>query len=331
MSDCFFSVVFDGEIRQDLDISEVKPALADLLKIDLQRVDKLFENTPVTIKREIDFIGGLKYVKAFKQAGACCRLEITGEKSFEVVAPSSESHTEMSETNAQAIASVEKARWIFEEVEKRLEWIKELNEAIEKIRREQSGAWGQKRLAYNVKLNEVWNERTEKMADLIKKDKEVLREQIKKLKIIALKFNPGLQDADFTNPRFRSGDSGAEDSPLNQAMQSVHRSYNLIRQIELYAQVSNVDPASGASKSGCFIATAVYGGSRTPQVQILRRFRDECLQHSRRGRAFIRFYYKVSPPVACIIAKTVWLKRLIRTILDALVRKIGYNGGDDVG
>ena len=169
------------------------------------------------------------------------------------------------------------------------------------------------------------------MADLIKKDKEVLREQIKKLKIIARKFKPDLQDADFTNPRFLSGDLGAEDSPLNLAMQSVHRSYNLIRQIELYAQVSNIDPASGASKSGCFIATAVYGGSRTPQVQILRQFRDECLQHSRRGRAFIRFYYKVSPPIASIIAETLWLKKIVRTMLDALVRKIGNNGGDDVG
>jgi hypothetical protein len=33
------------------------------------------------------------------------------------------------------------------------------------------------------------------------------------------------------------------------------------------------------------------------------------------GRAFVKAYYKYSPPVADYIAKRDWLRRLVRTIL----------------
>ncbi|HXG64847.1 MAG TPA: CFI-box-CTERM domain-containing protein [Blastocatellia bacterium] len=58
-------------------------------------------------------------------------------------------------------------------------------------------------------------------------------------------------------------------------------------------------PASSTNesskKSGCFIATAAYGSAFAPEVLIFRQFRDEILLNSTKGRAFITFYYAISP------------------------------------
>ena len=53
--------------------------------------------------------------------------------------------------------------------------------------------------------------------------------------------------------------------------------------------------SSGESTGGCYIATAVYGSYDCPEVWTLRRFRDEVLAKNCFGRAFIRFYYALSP------------------------------------
>ncbi len=54
----------------------------------------------------------------------------------------------------------------------------------------------------------------------------------------------------------------------------------------------------------CFIATAAYGTPMHPFVELLRNFRDEILIKFRAGRAFVRFYYKNSPPLAAAIEKS---------------------------
>jgi hypothetical protein len=53
-----------------------------------------------------------------------------------------------------------------------------------------------------------------------------------------------------------------------------------------------------ASARGCFIATACYGSADAPDVVFLRAWRDTRLMPSRAGRAFVRAYYAVSPPIA---------------------------------
>lgn len=58
---------------------------------------------------------------------------------------------------------------------------------------------------------------------------------------------------------------------------------------------SGSDSGSGTSNSGCYIATMVYGSYDAPEVWVLRRFRDNVLQHSRGGRWFIGWYYSWSP------------------------------------
>ena len=42
---------------------------------------------------------------------------------------------------------------------------------------------------------------------------------------------------------------------------------------------------------GCFVATAVYESPDSPEVQVLRQFRDEVLNPNPIGRRLVDFYY----------------------------------------
>lgn len=66
---------------------------------------------------------------------------------------------------------------------------------------------------------------------------------------------------------------------------------------------------------GCFIATAAYGYYSHPKVQLLRDFRDRFLLTNPPGRAFVRWYYRHSPPAAAFIAPHETLRALVRWTL----------------
>lgn len=66
---------------------------------------------------------------------------------------------------------------------------------------------------------------------------------------------------------------------------------------------------------GCFIATAVYGDAYAEEVIALRRFRDETLSSNAFGRAIIRIYYKISPPIAHQLRKMPLTSQLLKKIL----------------
>lgn len=70
---------------------------------------------------------------------------------------------------------------------------------------------------------------------------------------------------------------------------------------------------------GCFIATAAYGSYEERHVKILREFRDRYLLTNIPGRAFVSFYYKVSPPIADFIRDSEVLKALVRVALLPLI------------
>ena len=74
----------------------------------------------------------------------------------------------------------------------------------------------------------------------------------------------------------------------------------------------------------CFIATAAYGSVLEPHVVALRQFRDQYLERTALGRAFIRLYYRHSPPVAAVIAQHEWLRFLVRMLLTPLVLAIAF-------
>lgn len=72
----------------------------------------------------------------------------------------------------------------------------------------------------------------------------------------------------------------------------------------------------------CFIATAVYGGVNTREVEKLRKFRDNKLRKNRAGRAFIAFYYKTSPPIANWLIEHPKIASKVRLVLDKLVSRL---------
>jgi len=87
---------------------------------------------------------------------------------------------------------------------------------------------------------------------------------------------------------------------------------------------SNQLHAKGASRSGCFVATVVYGEPFAPEVELLRSFRDKVLVRHFSGRLFVRFYYAgagqfmahlLSSHCPCLIPH-------VRRSVDAIVRRI---------
>ena len=80
--------------------------------------------------------------------------------------------------------------------------------------------------------------------------------------------------------------------------------------------ISSVGPlwefTTEEAPSLCFIATAAYGTPMGEEVQILREFRDEYLLTNSVGRAFVDFYYRVSPPIAQFITEHPSLKPIVR-------------------
>jgi hypothetical protein len=76
------------------------------------------------------------------------------------------------------------------------------------------------------------------------------------------------------------------------------------------------------SSSGCYVATSVYGDYDAPQVQVLRRWRDQTLSRSSLGRSFVRFYYSVSPSLVRAVGDRRWFSTPTRWVLDRLIRKL---------
>ena len=79
-------------------------------------------------------------------------------------------------------------------------------------------------------------------------------------------------------------------------------------------------------KSGCYVATAVYGSYDCPQVWTLRRYRDYTLAETWYGRAFIHTYYAISPTLVKWFGDTEWFKKMWRGALDKMVNSLQGKG-----
>jgi hypothetical protein len=78
----------------------------------------------------------------------------------------------------------------------------------------------------------------------------------------------------------------------------------------------------------CFIATAAYGTETAAELNILRDFRDQVLLKNVLGSLFVGAYYKVSPPVADFIAKSDFLRAVVREMLiDPVVNLLQWSQG----
>lgn len=82
-------------------------------------------------------------------------------------------------------------------------------------------------------------------------------------------------------------------------------------------------------KTGCYVATAVYGSYDCPQVWTLRRYRDFSLAKTWHGRLFIHAYYAISPTIVKWFGETRWFKNMWRAKLDKMVQRLNEKGYQD--
>ena len=77
-----------------------------------------------------------------------------------------------------------------------------------------------------------------------------------------------------------------------------------------------------SSEGRCFIASAAYGTPFAPEINVLRKWKDEGLTTNKSGRLFVKFYYNISPPVAKFISKSTFLKKGVRLILEPFINHL---------
>ena len=87
-------------------------------------------------------------------------------------------------------------------------------------------------------------------------------------------------------------------------------------------RLNDIQVAEVLKKSGCFIATAVYGSPYADEVIILKEFRDNWLLNNGLGKVLVRFYYWISPPIANQIAKRQYLRSFAKSALIIFVINI---------
>ena len=80
------------------------------------------------------------------------------------------------------------------------------------------------------------------------------------------------------------------------------------------------------TKSGCYVATAVFGSYDCPEVWTLRRYRDFRLATTWYGRLFIHLYYSTSPTLVKWFGSREWFRRPWRKILSRKVRRLQEAG-----
>ena len=73
---------------------------------------------------------------------------------------------------------------------------------------------------------------------------------------------------------------------------------------------------------GCYVATCVYGSYDSPEVRILRRYRDDTLSKTKLGMLFIQMYYALSPFAVHYFGKSKWFNALGKIFLDNLISRL---------
>lgn len=93
-----------------------------------------------------------------------------------------------------------------------------------------------------------------------------------------------------------------------------------------YLSLFSEDITGHSDGNGCYIATAVYGSYNCEQVWTLRRFRDDYLKKRLWGKAFIKFYYRVSPQLVVQYGNRMDVVALVKKMLDYFVTFLNKRG-----
>lgn len=109
---------------------------------------------------------------------------------------------------------------------------------------------------------------------------------------------------------------------------SLNQLYDIIDKKTTADEVINSNNNS-PQKSGCYIATCVYGSYDCPEVWTLRRYRDQVLTETWAGRLFIKTYYAVSPKLVQWFGDTSWFRMIWRKRLDKLIKRLRKSGMED--
>jgi len=92
--------------------------------------------------------------------------------------------------------------------------------------------------------------------------------------------------------------------------------------LKILTESGQLKHAQPEKKSGCFIATAVYGSDSSPEVLILQGFRDDVLTKSRLGKILIKVYYSFSPSLSRWLKDKFLIRHILKVLcIDPLVRR----------
>lgn len=101
------------------------------------------------------------------------------------------------------------------------------------------------------------------------------------------------------------------------------------RKIEKYDSTFQRPNIQMRRRSGCYIATNIYGSYDCPQVWTLRRYRDYTLAETWYGRSFIQAYYAISPTLVKLFGHKEWFRKMWKGKLDSMVTNLKAEGIED--
>lgn len=163
----------------------------------------------------------------------------------------------------------------------------------------------------------------------------IARDGVKRLSSIINQVNIGgvVLPAELGTPILNSVHAGKKVQAIKELREATGLGLKEAKDaIELYEKsitevtYTNITIETKPSKSGCYIATCVYGSYDCPQVWTLRRFRDYTLDKTWYGRIFIKTYYAISPTLVKLFGNYKWFTAFWKNFLDTIVSRLNSQG-----
>jgi hypothetical protein len=107
------------------------------------------------------------------------------------------------------------------------------------------------------------------------------------------------------------------EGPINSLLDQGDHVYvqGYLAQGVLNARKIRDDQGAVLAQAKCFVATAAFGTPFSPEVEILRRFRDEVLSRSATGRWLMAWYWRLGPRWAAWLEDRPAARRIVRQFL----------------